>query len=47
MSMPNVKCLVCGGVEFTVDAGSFFCLECNTQSQVNWKCYNFCNNGEA
>uniref|UniRef100_A0A1B6IRK4 TATA box-binding protein-associated factor RNA polymerase I subunit B n=1 Tax=Homalodisca liturata TaxID=320908 RepID=A0A1B6IRK4_9HEMI len=33
MSQPNITCTVCGGTEFTVDAGFFFCLECHTQSQ--------------
>uniref|UniRef100_A0A1B6FI01 TATA box-binding protein-associated factor RNA polymerase I subunit B n=1 Tax=Cuerna arida TaxID=1464854 RepID=A0A1B6FI01_9HEMI len=33
MSQPNITCTVCGGTEFTLDAGFFFCLECHTQSQ--------------
>lgn len=31
MSKPN--CHVCGGVEFAVDAGFYYCSECQTQSQ--------------
>ena len=34
--MSKPKCHVCGGVEFSVDAGFYYCSECQTQSQVRF-----------
>lgn len=28
------KCVVCGGEEFYIEAGFYFCKECQTQQQV-------------
>uniref|UniRef100_A0A1B6MFL8 TATA box-binding protein-associated factor RNA polymerase I subunit B n=1 Tax=Graphocephala atropunctata TaxID=36148 RepID=A0A1B6MFL8_9HEMI len=33
MTEPEITCTVCGGKDFTLDAGFFFCSECQTQSQ--------------